>query len=317
MQYSPQIQKLKTSLGHLLRLVLSKLPASVFGDEIFEEGFSFTILTKNDPWFLESIFSIVQFADEIIIIDSSDDQKYIDYNKTIIEELGGIADIKYFLENVGITQARRKAKEVASRETIIHWDADMVAFDSGAGAFKNVKEFVNTKSGKKVVYFQLLSLFGDFDTVAIKPVDNEPWIFSNTVKELYKPRPGGKLSEKMVEGFTAPKYFRRMNFGFFGAVHMKWVMPPEKELYKKYQGYLLNEDLMRNFKDYDTLRRQFKNFKEDEEPVRVDYNEKLHGTFPRCLQRFVGLSYPEIIDLKLKEVNQAQIPEEVLTYLKP
>lgn len=305
-------RNLKALFGYVLRLFLSTLPISLYHDQFFQKGVTFTILTKNDPWFLESIFSIYKYADEIVIIDSSDNKLYSEYNELVINKLKEKVIIKHLKEKINIIQGRRKALKVASNETIVHWDADMIAYDTGKNDFSNVLSLIKDLGNKKkIVFFELLNICQDLNNVAIKPVDYEPWIFSKTRKELYRPRSGNLTPEKMVEGFTAPKYFRRLNLKFFGAIHMKWVMPPEKALYKEYQGYLLNKEFMVNYGDYNNLKSKLNSYVPNVTPTCIPYDETAHGKYPICLKRFIGLTYNEIINKKLEELQDKKIPIEI------
>ena len=145
------IQNLKVIIGSLVRSTFSKLPVTFFGDQHFERGFSFNIVTKNDPWLLECISSIIPYANEIIVIDSSDDNKYVAYNKKIVEMVSENTKIEYFLEDIRVTQARRKAKNNSGKEIIVHWDADMIAFDKGIGSFSEIMAAISPGNMKKYV----------------------------------------------------------------------------------------------------------------------------------------------------------------------
>ena len=313
---SSGIQNLKVRLGSILRSTFSKLPVTLFGDRHFDRGLSFNIVTKNDPWLLECIASIIPHADEIIVIDSSDDDKYISYNKKLIEMVSENVRIKYFFEDLRVTQARRKAKDNSSKEIIVHWDADMVAFDQGKGSFSEIIDTISPGKMKKYVEFPLLTPCHDLKKIAIKPIDIEPWIFSNTVKELYIPRPGDKNSEEMVEGFTPPKHYKRIMLDYFGAVHMRRLMPPEKAYYKKYQGYLLNEKFMEKYKDYNNLKEQFHADMAEENPICVNHDDAIHGPYPLELNRFINLSHDELLGKKINEIETLLIPQELAEKIK-
>ena len=302
------LHRTKTSIGHFLRLFLSFLPLFFFRDQYFENGVSFTILTKNDPWFLESIVSIYTLADEIVIIDSSDNLEYVRYNKMIVDKLKSKVAIKYIFEDLRITQARKRAKSESTRETIVHWDADMVALDKGPGNLENIINYVKPLKSKRVVYFPLLTPFNNFNTVTADHIDFEGWIFSNTVKEIYRPKPVTPGSEKFVEGFSPPKYFRRIVLNYHGGVHLKYLVPSEKAIYKQFDGYLINDKLVEKYGDYNSLRENLTNFSLDEEPNWETYNESTHGPYPKILERFVGLSKSEILKIKQAEIKNMTIP---------
>ena len=305
------IKGLKTFSGHIVRSVISNIPVSFYNDHYFEQGVSLTILTKNDPWFAESLVSVYTYADEIIIIDSSDETDYINYNRLIIDKLRKKVDIKYYSEDIRITQARRKAKEESSREIIVHWDADMIAIEDGPSCLGQIIDEVKSVKVKKVVYFPLLTPYYVLSRVTTYPLDIEGWIFSNTSKELYRPRSGDPKSEKFVEGFSPPKYFKRIAYNSVAGVHMKYMMPSDKALYKKYEGYLLNDKFMEKFGNYDTLKRQLPNYSADAEPSWGEYDEHIHGKYPVLLRRFFGLSLSEIVKVKIDEIKNLVIPKEV------
>ena len=305
------LHRMETFSGHFLRLCLSNLPLSLYHDHYFEKGVSFTILTKNDPWLLESLVSVHHLADEIVIIDSSDDSDYIKYNDMIVNKLKGKVVINYIFEDMRITQARRRAKSESSKEIIVHWDADMVALDNGPGSLSKIINLVKSIKVKKVVYFPLLTPYNDLTKVVTKPIDIEGWIFSNTTKELYRPRSAAPNSEKFVEGFNPPKYFRRIVLNSFGGIHLKYVVPSEKTMYKQYDGYLINDKLVEKYGDYKSMRENLKEFSPDKEPNWEPYNESIYGSYPKILERFVGLLKQDIIKIKQDEIKNMSITPDI------
>ncbi|MCW6170297.1 MAG: hypothetical protein LVQ96_03905 [Thermoplasmatales archaeon] len=255
--------------------------------------------------------SVHHLADEIVIIDSSDDADYIKYNNMIVNKLKDKIVIKYFFEDMRITQARRRAKSESSKEIIVHWDADMVALDNGTGSLSEIINLVKSIKVKKVAYFPLLTPYNDLTKVVTKPIDVEGWIFSNTTKELYRPRSANLDSKKFVEGFSPPKYFRRIVLNSFGGIHLKYVMPSEKAIYKQYDGYLINDKLVEEYGDYKSIRENLKEFSPDEEPNWEPYNESVHGSYPKILERFVGLSKPDILKIKQDEIKNMTIASSI------
>ncbi|MCL4420388.1 MAG: hypothetical protein M1477_01690 [Candidatus Thermoplasmatota archaeon] len=234
----------------------------------------------------------------------------------IVDKLKSKVEIKYIFEDLRITQARRRAKSESTREIIVHWDADMVALDKGPGNIEKIINYVKSLKSKKVVYFPLLTPFNDFNTVTYDPIDFEGWIFSNTVKEIYRPKPVTPGSEKFVEGFSPPKYFRRVVLNYYGGVHLKYIMPSEKAMYKQFDGYLINDKLVEKYGDYNSLRESLTNFSPDEEPRWKNYDESTYGPYPKILERFVGLPKSEILKIKQAEISNMTIPgpiEEIMT----
>jgi hypothetical protein len=303
---------IKALSGRVIRRALSSLPVSFYSDTYFSRGVSTTIATRNDPWFFESLLSVLGLSDEIIIIDSSEDP-YLSYNKKIISYLNN-QRINYIPRELNLIEARRLAKSLSTKEIIFHWDADMIALDRGiADLSSELNKYRNiSRRTKFLVYFPIVSFFRDLDHVLSPPFHKEAWIFSNTKKELYKPRYENSRLGTVLEGFNAPIYFRKYEIGFPLAVHMSLIMPFEKLIQKQLQKLWMNSEYREKYGTFQRMREEIgKSIEINSQFKTVKFSESLQSPLPKLLERFKGMDSESIIRHRMGEIENSIIPEKL------
>jgi len=75
--------KVKGLTGNILRKIYPPIHMIIQEKESFIDGISANIVTKDDIWLKESLYSIKDYVHEIVIIDSSS-AKYREKNNDII-----------------------------------------------------------------------------------------------------------------------------------------------------------------------------------------------------------------------------------------
>lgn len=300
----------KSLAGSIIRKAFSILPASIYGDASFPRGISTHIVTRNDPWFFESLLSIRDLSDEIIIVDFSEDP-YLSYNHKIIERLSD-ERIRYVSKELNILEARRLAKSLSTKEIILHWDADMIAFDSGANTLSMVlNNFCKiSKSKKFLIFFPIVTFFGDLDHILSPPFHTKAWVFSNTRKEIYSPRYEDSRLGTVLEGFHPPLYFRKFQLHFPLAVHMNLIMPTEKLVQKHLQKLWMNSRYREKYGTFQNLRDNMAGMVKIENQYQtVKYSDVVKSPLPQPLTRFMDVSSDAIIDMRTTEIVNSIIPD--------
>ena len=297
----------KSIAGSTARSIASRFPVSFFGDKTFSPGVSANIITRNDPWFLESLLSVIDMVDEIIIVDSSTDF-YSSYNRNIVTKLKN-KKINYFQEELNIKEAREMAKSKSTKEIIFHWDADMVTTVEGKDFIKDLLGKLKSYNGKFVFYFPIVTFFMNFSTVISNYYHLEGWIYSNSNKDFYKPRFEEKDKGTMVEGFSPPLYFRKLNHKGPLALHLSLMMPEEKLFQKRLQKLWMNPEFKRQYSNFEDM----KNKCSQSIDLGLEYEKEIYddskfGKIPLCLERFKGLEVDVIVEKKLNEIKQMEFP---------
>lgn len=293
--------------GKILRSFFSLIPISIYGDIRFKRGITFNIVTRNDPWFLESLLSILDIADEVVVVDSSD-VPYCDYNAEIINRLNS-GKLRYIHEDVNIQQAREKAKKFSTREVICHWDADMIAVTGGKDGLDALIARLLDRKDKFVVYFPIITFFTNLETILSKPYHSEGWIYSNSNREFYRPRIENAKTGTVVEGFQPPLYFKKLEIEKPLALHMSLMMPREKLAQKHLQKVWMNEEYKSRYNSFS----EFLNDLKDSVEINSDYDTETYsverfGTYPKWLERFLTMEYSEILSIKMEEIRTLKIP---------
>jgi len=78
--------KAKGILGNVIRSLYPPIYMTVHEKESFIDGISANVVTKDDIWLKESLYSIKEYVHEIVIIDSSN-TKYREKNNDVINKL--------------------------------------------------------------------------------------------------------------------------------------------------------------------------------------------------------------------------------------
>lgn len=307
------VTTMKALSGSIVRGMFSALPTGFYGDISFPQGISVNIVTRNDPWFLESLLSILNLSDEIIVVDSSE-EPYLSYNHKVIEYLNDDR-IKYISRELNILEARRLAKSLSTKEIIIRWDADMIAFDGGKDPLSaRLNKFANISSNRKfIVLFPIVTFFGDLDHVLSPPFQSEAWIFSNTKKELYRPRYEDSKIGTVLEGFHPPVYFRKYIIDSPLAVHMSLIMPVEKIIQKHLQKLWMNNSYREKYGTFQEMRDEIgKNIKIENQYRTVKFSDSIQNPLPRLLSRFEGMTSKTIIEQRMGEIENLLVPDELV-----
>lgn len=276
--------------------------------ESFNPGISVTMITKNDLWIKESLQSIVESVDEIVIIDSSDPE-HSEYNKTVVSEVGK-GKIVYKNIDVDIFNARKIAHGLATKEWILRWDGDMIAYDSGPNAFSELVSCLRKLGSKKSYYevlFPVVTIANDLNSVSEEDYQIEAWAYSNSRKFNWTLRNVIGSSVYKAERLVFPFYYRKKYISTPFGIHLKYLLPANKLMIKGLQFKWMTPSVQEKYSgDYGKF---FKEMAETASAVKYNgnslpYSAGKYGEIPSIVKKYAGLSGEQIISNKLSEYNE-------------
>ena len=293
---TPILRKMKLVsihyVGLYLRGLLSLFQVSVGKREYFKPGITATIVTKDDPWIFESIESVKQYVDQIVIIDSSKN----DFSKKIenfISSLEGI-DVIFRHENLSIFEARKLAQSLSEREWILHWDGDMIAYTSGSRDFGGLVDYIYKLNKKKyyVIYFPLINIGVELDRLCKMKYQVEPWLYSNSNRIKWTNKTINKSNNEHIEILKIPLYFKKIYLDTNYVLHLKHLMPREKFIVKilhfKFMGMDKKVDYEKFYNENKNVKIPF--YEDDTEPYDLSSKDAL----PDVIKKYSGKTREQI-----------------------
>ena len=127
--------KIKHYLGNVVSVTYPPLHSLYSRREKFKDGISAVVITKDDIWLEESLRSIENCIDELVVVDSSS-KEYLSRNTKLVSELN-IPEKKHIVMDLNKREARKLAFDNCTRSWILVWDGDVVAMDEGRITYRN------------------------------------------------------------------------------------------------------------------------------------------------------------------------------------
>ena len=195
------------------------------GREGRQDGVSAMVITYNDPDWLElSLRSVSRIADEVVVVDSSDDPEAISTLARLREELG----LRVFRQYPprGYAEAREEGLRRTTRRYVLVWDSDFVPYPELG---RLVRDFVEAHKGRAyyLVYWPYLNLCGDtYHRCRADRHHVEHWMFtySRSLRYLWDGR-----NEYL---YAPPYYFRAWLSREPLGVHLSGVRRPDRKAFK-------------------------------------------------------------------------------------
>lgn len=311
---APLTLKVKRTVIHYAGFIVRGLVAPVYSkiveDPKYKDGVSANILTKNDVWLREALSSIKDYVDEFIIIDSSNDL-YYDRNVRLIKELK-LKSVKHIRKELDIFSARVLSHSLSEYHWILHWDGDMVAFDSGENNISNLMNMIKGLSGKHSyfeIFFPLVITGSRIDRVSIQGYQVEAWLYTNSPRFQWVLKKLGKGGEASIERARFPLFYRKIYLETPFALHLKFLFPVDKLVLKQVQYKWMNPEIRKQYNDFEQFLQYHKSRISVSDLIvdSGDLDEKKYGKIPQILEQFRGIELPELMGLKSKldgiEVN--------------
>ncbi len=211
--------------------------------EDFEIGISANIVTKDDIWLEESIRSIMNFVNEMVIIDSSS-LNYKKINEEIIKSLNDKIPIKYVWKDLNITDARNLAHSMSRYSYILHWDGDMIAYDSGKNSIANIFNILKDEEFHKFYYeifFNVLRVGYSLNTVTDRDTryHREAWLYSNSTRMRWESRRLPlSISSRKIDQPIFHLFYKRRTFDRIYGLHLHLIQHRDKLTIKALHNFL-------------------------------------------------------------------------------
>jgi glycosyltransferase involved in cell wall biosynthesis len=250
-------------------------------------GVSALVRIRNEPWIEPSLLSIKDFADEIIVVDSSTDDTPEKVRKVVEEN---DLNVKYIHKMCYLPEAWQIALSKSSCEWILKWDGDFVAYTY----IKKLKRLLAKLSKAKYYLIQFPHICLDFDLFHVIKDNHyhiEAWIFK------YSP-----VLHDIIEMKPFPKFYEKTYLDRSYVMHLRGVKPPSNLLETSYRGSWLREENKEKYgysyqeylktrvkSDYGTEdlgKVAQKLFDSLEEKV-VPYEKEIYGDYPKILKHYV------------------------------
>jgi glycosyltransferase involved in cell wall biosynthesis len=286
--------------GYILRKICSIAPylglvpkANTLGKK---SGVSALVRIRNEPWIEPSLLSIKDFADEIIVVDSSTDDTP-EKVRNVVEEHG--LNVEYIYKVCDQHEAWQIALRRSVHEWILRWDGDFVAYTSPT---KKLKELLTKLSEEKYYYIEFPHVCVDLDFFHIdkyQPYHTEGWIFK------YSP-----VLHDIFEIQGCPKFYEKKFLKNIYAMHLRGVKPPLRLLDAAFEGSWKMEENKEKYSwsfdeyvkarvksDYGTedLTKIAQKTLENLEEKVVPYEKEIYGDYPKILKDYVWKKF----DMKL------------------
>ncbi|MGC9072345.1 MAG: glycosyltransferase family 2 protein [Acidilobus sp.] len=188
-------------------------------------GVSAMVITYNDPdWLWTSLRGAAEVADEVIVVDSSDDPEALGVLERAREELGVIVYRQY--PPRGYAEAREEGLRRTTRRFVLVWDSDFVPYPE---LTELVRGFAESHAGRSyyLVYWPYLNLCGDtWHRCRADRFHVEHWMFTYSRRLRY-----------MWDGrneylYAPPYYFRSWLSRKPLGVHLSGVRRPDRKAFK-------------------------------------------------------------------------------------
>jgi glycosyltransferase involved in cell wall biosynthesis len=176
-----------------------------------KDGISALVKTRNEPWIVPSLVSIKDFADEIILVDSSTDST-LEKIKKAVDEYG--VNVNYIHRMCDIREAYKVALGMSRCKWLLKWDGDFIAYTS---RINKLKDHLTNLSEEKyyIIEFSHICVDLDFFHVDKRHIyHTEGWLFT------YSP-----ILHAYVEKHAFPRYFEKKLLKDVYAMHLRTVKP--------------------------------------------------------------------------------------------
>ena len=298
--------KAKGILGNVIRSLYPPIYMTVHEKESFIDGISANVVTKDDIWLKESLYSIKDYVHEIVIIDSSS-TKYREKNNDIINELKREIEVKYIWKDLNITEARNLAQSLSTRSYILRWDGDMIAYTEGIESIERIFKMLNEFEYKKYYYeifFQLIRMGYSLMTITDKDTryHREAWLYSNSknMKWISKSLPLS-LNARKIEQPLFPSYYKKKIVNEPFGLHLHLIQPKEKLIVKALYGFWMNPSIREKFTSYEEFYKIYSNRISNDLIFEVKEIWAENIKIPSLLRECQGKTYNEIMKIKSRE----------------
>jgi hypothetical protein len=284
--------------GTLAHAVVAPVHEILYPREVFAPGVSAEVITRNDPWFFESLASVQPFVDEFVIVDSSNLANRARNQETIARL--GLTNVVYRAQEIDSFNARRLAHSLATRQWALHWDGDMIASDDGPSTFAHLMDRVHSLPVRRqyyVVFFPLVNVGMSLEEVPANQIYQvEAWLYSNSRKFDWSLQRLLTRDPGRVERPQVPLFYRKLYLNQPYALHLARFVPRGKWISKRLAHLWMTPEIRAQYPSYEAFYRAHAGdvtFRREDEPA-LPYDERIYGPLPKLVKSFRGKTADEI-----------------------
>jgi glycosyltransferase involved in cell wall biosynthesis len=270
-------------------------------------GISALVRIRNEPWIEPSLLSIKDFADEIIVVDSSTDDtpKKV---KNIMKEYR--LNVKYIHKMCGMVEQFEIALKKSTHGWLLKWDGDFVGYTH---RLKELKEFIMNLRPEKyyLIEFPLINIDVDLFHVmkGASPYHVESYLYTYSPLVHFTINPKGRWKGETIsyrvgshEFFGWPKFYEKIFLRNVYVMHLRTVKPPRRLLERQYQTTWIGEKNKQKYsysfdeylkicvkRDYGTedLTKAEQIILETLKEKLIPYSKEIYGDYPEILKYYV------------------------------
>ena len=309
----------KEALSNLTRELLSYLPLVGFiapPGSFRPNGISLCVRTKNEEWIDLSLQSVKEFADEIVVVDTSTDNTPDIIRQVSSKERLNLKLIRYDEKTQSVlsdgqtyTEQSNIALDNTSYRWLFKWDGDMIARTSGNFNITRLRERILNLNNKKhyIIFMTYANLDYDFYHTLDKDFvpSREAHLFTYSPKIRFTNR--GRFEELRV-----PLYYKPLIFNDIYIFHLRAVKSAVRLLYRRFWTdwrELGNYTRFPNLQDYIKYRVKHDWGIEDiDEAARLDMFESCKRLIPFDRKKYG--EYPELLGNQLENPRYKLITEQ-------
>jgi glycosyltransferase involved in cell wall biosynthesis len=295
----------RDSLVIKIRGALSNLPKlKIVAKPIRKDGIAFLIPVKNEErWIKPCLLSIIDVADEIIVVDSSTEDKTTEIVGSLAKQHDKIKHIRFYWEgNNAIVLSRHIALMSTQSKWIFDWEADQIV-----------------KTEDLLVWVDRLKRL---DKNKYYMIDLPRLNFTCDLQHLYKPSPLGyqgriftwspqlryildqrwnrgqeRLAGDSIWGQRLPPWYALLRWHEPYIYHLN-IKSPKRMLERTYwENYMKNSEGYKTLEEYAKYRVSKQNMTMEQAQEKfmsgilentVPYDKEKYGELPESLQKIVG-----------------------------
>jgi glycosyltransferase involved in cell wall biosynthesis len=251
-------------------------------------GVSAIVNLVNEPWIEPSLLSIKDFADEIIVVDSSTDDTSEKVDKIKVQY--GL-NLKHIRKMCDVRVAWQTALKYSEYEWLLKWDGDFIAYTP---QINRLKTYLTTLRKEKYYFIEFPHICLDVDLFRINksnPYQIEGWLFKFS-PPLFN----------LIERDPFPTFYEKKFLNTVYVMHLRSIKSPLRILERRYMGlWKLEENKAKysdSFEEYVKVN-VFKEFGVEnldkaaqivyeslKEKV-ASYEKEIYGDYPKILKNYV------------------------------
>jgi len=310
--------RIKRTLSDMARETLSLLPLVGLvppSASLRQNGISLMMRIKNEEWIDLSLRSVKDFADEIVVVDTSTDDTPDIIRKVADEEQLNLKLIEYEERTKSVlstgetyTEQSNIAMQNTSYRWLFKWDGDLIARTSGDLDIATLRERILNLNSKK--YHVVFLAYANLDCDLFHTTDESFAPSSESHLFTYSPRISF-MDRGRFEEIRLPLYYKPVVISDIYIFHLRRVKSAPQLLYRRFwTDWRETGDYAEfpNLQDYVKYRiRSDWGIEEMDRAARLNLQELCRRLVPYDEEKYGG--YPELLKTEVENPRYKLICE--------